>query len=443
MNIRPKDRDALIQALRAGVVPNIGQHLIQVGRASEIESLLKDLERVAVGGTAFRLVIGEYGSGKTFFLNLIRSIGLEKKLVATSADLNPDRRLHGSGGQARSLYAELAKNLSTKSKPEGGALAGIVEKFIYTAEGEARAKSIGVDVVIHEKLERLSEMVNGYDFAHVIETYWKASRDNNQDLKANAIRWLRGEYTTKTDARNALGVRTFVDDASFYDQLKLMSLFIRLSGFTGLLVCLDEMVNLYKLSSRQARESNYEQILRMLNDTLQGNVEGLGFLLGGTPEFLNDTRRGLFSYSALQSRLAENMFAKSAGVIDFNHPVLKLSSLTPEDFFVLLGKIQTVYVYGDEARSLIPEDGQKAFMNHCYQRIGEAYFRTPRTTITSWVNLLSVLEQNPSLDWQQLTGQIEVKKDMGGSADLDVEDVDPGMLGTAGTGDDEFTSFKL
>ncbi|MGA8090817.1 MAG: ATP-binding protein [Terracidiphilus sp.] len=443
MNIRPKDRDALIQALRAGVVPNVGQHLIQVGRSNEIESLLKDLERVAVGGTAFRLIIGEYGSGKTFFLNLIRSIGLEKKLVATSADLNPDRRLHGSGGQARSLYAELAKNLSTKSKPEGGALAGIVEKFIYTAEGDARTRNVGVDVAIHEKLERLSEMVNGYDFAHVIETYWKASRDNNQDLKANAIRWLRGEYTTKTDARNALGVRTFVDDASFYDQLKLMSLFVRLSGFTGLLVCLDEMVNLYKLSSRQARESNYEQILRMLNDTLQGNVEGLGFLLGGTPEFLNDTRRGLFSYSALQSRLAENMFAKSAGVIDFNHPVLKLSSLTPEDFFVLLGKIQTVYVYGDEARSLIPEDGQKGFMDHCYQRIGEAYFRTPRTTITSWVNLLSVIEQNPSLDWQQLTGQIEVKKDMGGSADLEVADVDPGMLGTSGIGDDEFTGFKL
>jgi hypothetical protein len=443
MNIRHKDRDALVQALRAGVVPNIGQHLIQVGRANEIESLLKDLERVAVGGTAFRLVIGEYGSGKTFFLNLIRAISLEKKLVATSADLNPDRRLHGSGGQARSLYAELAKNLSTKSKPEGGALAGIVEKFIYTAEGDARTRNIGVDAVIHEKLERLSEMVNGYDFAHVIETYWKASRDNNQDLKASAIRWLRGEYTTKTDARNALGVRTFVDDAAFYDQLKLMSLFVRLAGCTGLIVCLDEMVNLYKLSSRQARESNYEQILRMLNDTLQGNVEGIGFLLGGTPEFLNDTRRGLFSYSALQSRLAENMFAKSAGVVDFNHPVLKLSSLTPEDFLVLLGKIQTVYVYGDEARSLIPEDGQMAFMEHCYQRIGEAYFRTPRTTITSWVNLLSVLEQNPSLDWQQLTGQIEVKKDMGGSADLDVEDVDPGMLGASVTGDDEFTTFKV
>jgi hypothetical protein len=443
MNIRLKDRDALIQALRAGVVPNTGQHLIQVGRSNEIESLLKDLERVAAGGTAFRLVIGEYGSGKTFFLNLIRAIALEKKLVATTADLNPDRRLHGTGGQARSLYAELAKNVSTKSRPEGGALAGIVEKFIYTAETEAKARNVGADVLILEKLERLSEMVNGYDFAKVIEAYWRAARENNQDLKANAIRWLRGEYTTKTDARNALGVRTFVDDASFYDQLKLMSLFVRLAGYSGLIVCLDELVNLYKLSSRQARESNYEQILRMLNDTLQGNVEGLGFLLGGTPEFLNDTRRGLFSYSALQSRLAENMFAKKAGVIDYNHPVLRLSSLTPEDFFVLLGKIQTVYVNGDESRVVIPEDGQKAFMDHCYERIGEAYFRTPRTTITAWVNLLSVLEQNPSLDWQQLTGQLEVKKDMGGRADLEVEDIDPGVLGIAGNGDDEFTTIKL
>jgi hypothetical protein len=443
MIIRPKDRDALIQALRAGVVPKMGQHLIQVGRANEIESVLRDLERIAVGGTAFRLVIGEYGSGKTFFLNLIRAIALEKKLVTASADLNPDRRLQGSSGQARSLYAELAKSMSTRTKPEGGALAGIVEKFIFTAEGEAKSKGVSVDSVIHDKLERLSEMVNGYDFAHVIEVYWKAARNNNQDLKASAIRWLRGEFTTKTDARAALGVRAFVDDASFYDQIKLMSLFVRLSGFTGLLVCLDELVNLYKLSSRQARESNYEQILRILNDVLQGNVEGLGFLLGGTPEFLNDTRRGLYSYSALQSRLAENTFAKSAGVIDFNHPVLKLSSLTPEDFLVLLGKIQLAFVYGDESRAFIPEDGQKAFMNHCFQRIGEAYFRTPRTTITSWVNLLSVLEQNSSCDWQQILGEVEVKKDLGGSEDLAVDDLDTGMLGVAGVRDDEFTSFKL
>jgi hypothetical protein len=286
-------------------------------------------------------------------------------------------------------------------------------------------------------------MVGGYDFAHVIGVYWKAASENDQDLKAQAIRWLRGEFTTKTDARLALGVRSIVDDASVYDQIKLLSLFVRLSGFSGLLICLDEMVNLYKLSNAQARNSNYEQILGILNDMLQGNVEGLGFLLGGTPEFLMDSRRGLYSYTALQSRLAENSFAKAAKLVDYNHPVLRLSSLSPEDFFVLLGKIQNVFASGDASRCLLPEEALKAFMSHCLKRIGEAYFRTPRTTITAFVNLLSVLEQNPSCDWHDLLGQVEVKADLGGSQDFAVEDVEPGLLGPAKGNNDEFTTFKV
>lgn len=441
--VRPKERDALIQALRAGVVPRVGQRLIQVGRLKEIEGVLKDLDTIADGGTAFRLIIGEYGSGKSFFLNLVRAIALEKKLVTASADLNPDRRLHGSGGQARSMYAELAKNIATRTKPDGGALSGIVEKFIFTADGEAKTKGVGVDVIINEKLNRLSEMVNGYDFAHVIEQYWRAATDGNQDLKQNALRWLRGEFTTKTDARLALGVRTIVDDASVYDQIKLLSLFVRLSGFSGLLICLDELVNQYKMSNSVARNANYEQILRILNDTLQGNVEGLGFLFGGTPEWLMDSRRGLYSYSALQSRLAENTFAKAANVVDYSHPVLRLSSLSQEDFLVLLGKILDVFAYGDGSHHLLPEEALLAFMTHCHKRIGDSYFRTPRTTITAFVNLLSVLEQNPSCDWHELLGQIEVKKDLGGSRDLEVEEVAPGVVLGPADSNDEFTNFKL
>src|ERR1035437_9543041 len=441
--IRPKDRDSLIQALRTGVVPRTGQHLIQVGRLREIEGLLKDIERIADGGTAFRIMVGEYGAGKTFFLNLIRTIALEKKLVTASADLNPDRRLHGTGGQARSLYAELAKNLATRTKPEGGALAGIVEKFIFTATGEAKATNVEVDVVIHKKMEKLAEMVNGYDFAHVIGAYWRGHTEGNQDLKANALLWLRGEFTTKTDARAALGVRTIVDDATIYDQLKLMSLFVRLARFSVLLVCLDEMVNLYKLANTQARNSNYEQILRILNDMLQGTTEGLGFILGDTPEGVMDTRRGLYSYSALQSRLAENTFAKAANVVDYSHPILRLTSLSPEELFVLLGKIQNVFSYGDESRHLLPEEALTGFMAHCQQRIGEAYFRTPRTTITAFCNLLSVLEQNPSLDWREVLGQVEITKDNGATNDLAVESIESGLLGSRNSSNDEFASFKL
>ena len=437
--IRPKDRDALLQALRAGVVPRAGQHLIQVGRANEIEALLKNLTSISDGGTAFRLIIGEYGSGKTFFLNLVRAVALEQKLVATTADLNPNRRLQGSDGQARSLYAELSKNLSTRTKPDGGALSGIVEKFIYTATTEAKESGVGVEIIIQQKLARLAEMVNGYDFAKVIEIYWKAQQEGDETRKADAVRWLRGEFTTRTDARTALGVRTIVDDASVYDQLKLLSVFVRLCGFTGLLVCLDEMVNLYKLPNSQARNSNYEQILRILNDVLQGTVEGLGFVLGGTPEFLLDTRRGLYSYAALQSRLAENTFAKD-GLVDYEHPVIRLTSLSQEEFLVLLHNIQHVFAYGDETRYPLPDEALTAFMAHCQQRIGEAYFRTPRTTITAFVNLLAVLEQNPGTDWKSLLGQVNIAKDNGAASDVAPE-AESG--GTPPACNDEFAKFKL
>jgi hypothetical protein len=429
--IRPKDRDAVIQSLRAGVVPRTGQHLIQVGRTREIETLIGDIERIADGGSTFRLVIGEYGAGKTFFLNLVRAVALEKKLVVASADLNPDRRLHASGGQARSLYAELMRGISTRTKPDGGALGGIVEKFIASAKTEAKAAGAPTENIIRQKLEHLTELVNGYDFADVVAAYCRGFEEGNEQLKGDAVRWLRGEFATKTDARAALGVRSIVDDSAVYDQLKLMARFVQLAGFSGLLVSLDELVNLYKLANTQARTSNYEQILRILNDSLQGTAVGLGFIMGGTPEFLLDTRRGLYSYSALQSRLSQNTFA-SDGLVDFSGPVVRLSSLTPEDFYVLLQKIRNVYALGDESRYLLPDQGIFSFMEHCSNRIGDTYFRTPRTTITSFVNMLAVLEQNTGTNWQQLLGGIEVAPDTGGAADLKVDQ-----------DDDQLTSFKL
>ena len=360
--IRAKDRDAVIQSLRAGVVPRAGQHLIQVGRGREVETLVGDIDRVADGGSTFRFVIGEYGAGKTFFLNLIRAVAMDRKLIVASADLNPDRRLHASGGQARSLYAELMRNLATRTKPEGGALAGVVEKFIATAKTEAKSSGRSTEEVIRSKLEQLTELVNGYDFAEVIAAYCRGADDGQEQLKSDAIRWLRGEFSTRTDARAALGVRSIVDDASVYDQLKLMARFVRLAGFGGLLVSLDELVNLYKLANSQARNANYEQLLCMLNDSLQGTAVGLGFVLGGTPEFLMDARRSVYSYSALQSRLAQNTFAVD-GLVDFSGPVVRLSALTAEDFYLLLGKIRHVYASGEAERYCCPTPPSRASWN--------------------------------------------------------------------------------
>lgn len=428
--IRPRERDAVLQSLRAGVVPRFGQHLIQVGRASELEALIADIERITRGGSTFRLIIGEYGAGKTFFLNLVRSIALEKKLVTMHADLNPDRRLHASGGQARSLYAELTRNMATRTKPEGGALAAILEKFIVEARSKADATGSTIEQVVRQQTTQLTEMVNGYDFADVVVAYWRGFEDGNEQLKSEAVRWMRGEFATRTDARAALGVRTIVDDASVYDQLKLLARFVRLAGYSGLLVCLDELVNLYKMANKQARDSNYEQILRILNDSLQSSAEGLGFLLGGTPEFLLDTHRGLYSYTALQSRLAQNSFAHD-GVADFSGPVIRLAALTPEDFYVLLRNLRNVYASGDPEKYLLPDEAIPAFMQHCSQRLGESYFRTPRTTITSFIDLLAILEQNPDMQWNGLIHELEVAPDRGGEADKMT------------VGDDEFATFQL
>lgn len=436
--IPPRDRDAVLQALRAGVVPRRGLQYVQVGRAREVEALIKDIDRIADGGSTTRFVIGDFGAGKTFFLSLVRSVALEKGLVTMAADLNPDRRLYGSGGQARSLYNELTRNIATRTRPEGGAMASVVERFITTALQQAKVIGQPVEAILQDRLHSLSELVGGYDFAQVIENYWRGHDQGNEQLKVDAVRWLRGEFNTRTDARLALGVRTIIEDDQVYDGLKLLSRFVRLAGYGGLLICLDELVNLYKLPHATARNTNYEQILRILNDTLQGQAEGTGFVFGGTPETLLDARRGLYSYQALQSRLSENTFAAQRGLQDFGGPVIRLANLSPEDLYVLLTKLRHVHAGGDPDKHVLPDSALPAFLAHCNQRIGAAYFQTPRNTVRAFLDLLSVLEQHPELDWQSLIEGIEI----GQEANADLEKDEPDPSATPAT-NDELTSFRL
>jgi len=434
--IKAKERDTIIQALAAGVVPRVGLPYIQVGRAAEIAALLRDIERIADAGASVRFIIGEYGAGKTFFANLIRLIALERKCVTVHADLAPDRRIYASGGQARALYSEAVRNMSTRTKPDGGALAGVVERLVTDAVKEAGERQVSVENVIDQKLAPIQEFVGGYDFATVLKAYWRGSENANENLKVAALRWLRGEYSTKTEARQALGVRTVIDDDSVYDSLKSLACLTKIAGYAGMLVMFDEMVNIYKLQNSQARNQNFEQILRIVNDSLQGNTSNIGFVMCGTPEFLMDTRRGLYSYEALQSRLAENRFA-AGGLVDLSGPIIKLQGLTPEDLLVLLSNIRMVFAAGDPSKFLVPDEALTAFMDHCNRRIGEAYFRTPRTTVKAFVQMLAVLDQNPETKWQDLLGAVQILADTPAAEDV-VQDV--GVQ--TGNGDD-LTSLRI
>ncbi|HPA20591.1 MAG TPA: ATP-binding protein [Verrucomicrobiae bacterium] len=408
ISMKRRERDAILLSLQAGLVPKQGLHLIQVGRKAEVSAMLSDIERITDSGAAFRIVVGRFGSGKSFFLNLVRNVAFQKKLVVAQADFTMERRLCATGGQARALYAELMANLATRTQPDGGALPSILAGWVSGLQHEVMGAggSVGdVEGRIAEQLRDLQTHVGGFEFAEVVRAFYRAHVAGDEAKQAAALRWLRAEYTTKTDAKADLGVRRIIDDESLYGSLRLMAAFVRKAGFGGLLVNLDEMVVLsHRLPSSRARQANYEALLSLLNDCLQGTAIGLGFVLAGTDECLEDRRRGLFSYEALRSRLAENALARAGGLVDLSGPMVRLQPLTPEDLFVLLKNIALVHAHGDPAKVLVPDEAVAAVLQRANETLGAEFFRTPRDVVRSFIGLLNLLEQNPGRGWRDLLG---------------------------------------
>ena len=438
--IKTKERETIIQSLRSGVVPRVGLQHIQVGRSEELKSFINDVDNIAEGGTSFRLVIGKYGSGKTFFLSLVRSIALEKGLVTMNADLSPNKRLYGHEKQPRRLLSELVVSMSTRTKQDGNALTNIFEKFISIAQEKAKVEKLDTADIIKKMLIDLNDYPNGYSFANVVIKYWEAIESGDDVLKSCVFKWLKGEYFTKADAIKELGVRDYITDDSFFNTLKLFSIFVKKAGYKGLLVSLDEMVNLYKCTNSISRKTNYEVILNILNNTLQGTITGIGFIMSGTPEFLEDNMRGLYSYEALRSRLAENNFSKQLGLTDYNSTVLRLANLSKEELYVLLKNIRHVFAGGKEKDYLVPDEALIAYMNYCENKIGDSYFRTPRNTIKGFLDLLSILEQYPSLKWNDIIEKVEIEEDVEPTG---VSDVLASQDEQGSKEEEEFATFKL
>jgi len=443
IEIKRRERDAILQSLQAGLVPRLGLHLIQVGRKQEVEAMLADLERIEQGGSAFRIVVGRFGSGKSFFMNLVRNLALQKRLVVVQADMSMERRLQASGGEARALYSELVRNLAIKNKPDGGALRNLCEGWISTLQYEVtQAGGAQEDVKrrIFEDLKSLQDHVGGFEFTEVLAKYYEGYISGNDALQGAALRWLRAEYTTKTEARQDLGVRRIIDDENFYDSLKLLAAFSIKAGHAGVLVNLDEMVVLsHRMPSARSRQTNYESLLTILNDCLQGSVRGLGFMMAGTDECLEDKRRGLYSYEALRSRLAENRLAGD-GVVDFSGPVVRLQNLAPEELLVLLRNVRNVHAYGDPTKYIVPDEALVAVLKKASETLGAQYYKTPRDIVRSFVGLLNVLEQNPNRKWQEFLNQDLVKPP---EKPLSVEEEIAREAPPVAGGKEELASFKL
>lgn len=420
MSITKREAKTILTSLSAGVVPRTGLRHISVGRLPEVAALKNDLDHNREGGATVRFVIGKFGSGKSFLLQLMRTYALESKFVVADADFSPERRLFGSGDEAIATYRELMKNLSTQTRPDGNALPTIIERWISGIQTSVATES-GLDHAspefvgqvknrIFSTLNDMQELIHGFDFGSVLAAYYQGYADNNEELKSSALRWLRGEYATKKEAYDALKIRTIINSDNFYDYLKVFAVFFKKIGYSGFTVCLDEAAYLYTITNSVSRKNNYEVILSIINDCLQGKASYIGFIFGGTPEFMEDQRRGLFSYEALRSRLAGNRFL-GEGLQDFTGPVIKLSSLTAEEIFVLLQKIREIHQSQAAAPVKMTDQDIHAYMEETLRRMGAREFTTPRELVREFVNLLNLLVQYPDKTWQEIVMGLPAPKE--------------------------------
>ena len=421
----------IINSLKGGVVPRIGLPYITVGREREIEALLHDLALVADGGASFRFLVGRYGAGKSFLLQTIRTHAMGRDFVVADADLSPERRLQGNQGQGLATYKELIRNLSTKTRPEGGALPLVLERW-------ARNLSEGASdpmVPLKASLAPIRELVHGFDFCRVLEAYYAAYLEGDEERQALCAKWLRGEYRTKTESKSELGINACIGDDDWYEYLKLFAQFLVGAGYQGLIVLVDELVNLYKIPNSITRQYNYEKILTMYNDTLQGKAHHLGIIMGGTPQSIEDRRRGVFSYEALRSRLAQGRFA-GEGMTDMLAPVIHLNPLTHEELLVLTEKLADIHAgyFGYERR--LQTSDLADFLTVEFGRVGADSHLTPREVIRDFIELLDILYQNPEADVSALLR----------SGDYAVSDANDGPAGGAGEAADvapQFAEFTI
>ena len=416
----------ILNSLKGGVVPRIGLPYITVGREVEIRALLTDLSLIADGGASFRFLVGRYGAGKSFLLQTIRTHAMGEGFVVADADLSPERRLQGGQGQGLATYRELIRNISTKTRPEGGALNLILDRWVAScADADESA--------INAQLAPLEEMVHGFDFTRMLHRYRTAVAEGDEESMSRVTKWIRGEYRTKSEARAELGSSTIISDDDWYDYIKLIARFLVCSGYKGMLVLIDELVNLYKIPNAITRQYNYEKILTMYNDTLQGKAQYLGMIMGGTPTSIEDRRRGVFSYEALRSRLAQGRFARE-DLKDMLAPIIRLQPLTYEELLVLIEKLMQIHAGYFGWTPTLAENDLVDFLKIEFGRVGADTHLTPREVIRDFIELLDILCQNPDANVAELLQSV------GGDALAPAAAT--GDTGTAG-GDCNFAEFTI
>ena len=422
-NVPKRTLNTLMNAISSGVVPRRGLEYIAVGRKKETQTFVNDLDDTADGGGAFRFISGRFGNGKSFMTQMVRNYAMDKGFVVMDADLAINRRITGSKGEGVNTYRELVKNTAYRTRPEGGAVEPILQEWAESLCDELGGRDAvtldGVRHIVRQKTADMASMQYYRDFATVLSQYVYSYLTDQEDDPA--IRWLKGEYDLKSTVRKDLGVSTLVDDSDWYEIIKLWTrLFVTL-GYKGMVVFLDEAVVLYKLQNKVSRSNNYERLLTMFNDIMQGKSSYLSMYVCGTPEFIQDPNRGLYSYEALKSRLVSGRYEN--GYDNYLGPVINLRPLSNEEIFVLLRTIRDLHEQKYDYESEVDDAKLEVYLKKVLSGNVSSSLVTPREITRDLISLLDTLHQNPQARFSKLIESRTVDADRDPDNDI-IEDLD-------------------
>ncbi|GBG94530.1 biotin carboxylase [Ligilactobacillus salitolerans] len=412
--INPKEAASIISALEAGVVPQRGVRHLLVGRNEEVKEVLRILDDVAAGGSDLRFWVGDFGSGKSFMLRTIEAIALQKNYLVATVDMTPTRRFYATDGKAKALYTAIVNSIISQTAQNGNALDTVFSQWInQIAQAVASEAKISLPEALSKEAQSL--MTNkilditgsfaaaglAFEMGQAIVKYYEGVLDNDRMLKAQALRWIRGEIETKTEAKRELGINRVITDDNWFDAIKNLSeLFSRL-GYAGLVINFDEAVNLYKLPRRQSRERNYERILNIYNECKSNEVQHLLVNFGATRKTVFDETRGLASYGALKGRLGAESSLDSE-LVNTNKTVLPLKPLTNEEIYTLLQRLTEIYNLHYRAQVELSLQEVQLYMEEQLNRPGADQFLTPRAVIKDYIEILDLIRQNPAIEVEKV-----------------------------------------
>lgn len=384
--------ESIINALKNGNVPPEGVGEICVGRERELEEFDKIFSKVKDGAAVTRFLNGEFGSGKSFFLKLLEERALADNFVVAKVTLSRDVPFN----KFEVVYRSIVASLRCKT---GTSLEHIIEK--WTTQLRMMALRETTDpyqqerIVIDNINNDLKEVrKHATTFAAAIENYYKLSARGDQETAKYAMAWLSGEKNIPYTIKRQFGVKGDIDRENAFKYLEALSSFLMALKYSGLIILIDEAEHIMTLHTKKLRDTAYDYMRFIYDECSLGRFHNTLFIFAGTPEFFEDPKMGVPSYTALNERIEDVLNTEFK---DLRKPIIRLDGFKKDNLMELSDRLISMHeeVYEWEAKP-VRESLDGIIARHEANAELTGYI-SPRNFVKSFISVLDVVQQNPEL----------------------------------------------